>query len=344
MFSIKQLHSISFLTILVAVFLLMLWILKPFINILALALILSILFRPLYRLIYSKISNKSISSLLTVVAIVILVSVPIWLFGQIIYTELNNLYDRYRSGDIFVNKDQIISQVPEQMRGVLINLSNDVAGYVGKITSTLFNSATDIISNIASFFVGLFMLLFVLYYLLRDGDTIKAVFMDISPISSNQENRLFSKIVSAVNGVVKGAFLIALVQASIATIGFWIFGIPKPFLWGMFTFVTAFVPNVGTSIALVPAIIYLVVTGHIPQAVGMLIWGAIFVGLIDNFLGPKLIGSSTRLHPVLVLLAVLGGLQFFGLLGFLIGPILMAVFVAMIEIYREEYKTFLSAK
>ncbi len=99
-------------------------------------------------------------------------------------------------------------------------------------------------------------------------------------------------------------------------------------------------PSVGTALALTPAVIYLLITGNTGNAIGLAIWGALAVGMIDNFLGPKLVGSRTKLHPLLVLMSVLGGIQLFGFLGFLLGPIVMAIFVALVEIYRTDFKSY----
>jgi predicted PurR-regulated permease PerM len=132
----------------------------------------------------------------------------------------------------------------------------------------------------------------------------------------------------------------AIIQGVVAMIGFTIFGVPQPLLWGLFTVMAALVPNVGTSLSLIPAVIYLLVTGHIGAGIGLAVWGMLAVGLIDNLLSPRLIGSRIQLHPLLVLLSVIGGLQFFGFLGFLIGPILLAVFVAMVDIYRSDFKKY----
>lgn len=341
MVTTKQLQSVSFLVALILVFLLVAWIFKPFINILALALILAILFRPVYRLLLSKVKKPSIASLLTLLIMILIIAIPLWLFGQVIVGELNGLYDRYRNGGFVLNRQELISQLPPAAQDIVENFSQDINSYVGQITSNVFSSASRILSNVAGFFIALFMLLFIVYYLLRDGGEIKAVIMDISPMASAQESKLFDKIVLAVNGVVKGAFLMAVVQGVIATVGFLIFGVPEPFLWGAFTVLAALVPTVGTALSLVPAIIYLIITGNVAPAIGLTIWGVVFVGLVDNFLGPKLIGSSTKLHPVLVLLAVIGGIQFFGILGFLIGPIVLAIFVAMVQMYRDDYSRWL---
>lgn len=337
----KKIQTISFLVVLLTVFILVLVIFKPFVNILALALILAILFRPLFRYLLPRVKYPSIASGLTVLAILLMVLLPIWFFGQVIFNEVVSLYERYRDGGFVIDRGQIISTLPDQVQSVVQSVSTDINAFIGRISSQAFASFSSILSNVAGFIVAFFMLFFIVYYLLKDGDKIKAALMDISPMSSHHEDKLFDKIVAAVNGVVKGSFLVALTQGVIATIGFVIFGVPEPFLWGMFTVLAALVPTVGTSLSIIPAVIYLAVTGQTPQAIGLIIWGAAAVGLVDNFLGPKLVGGATKLHPVLVLLAVIGGLQFFGILGFLIGPILLAIFVALVDMYRTDFKEYL---
>lgn len=337
----KRIQTISFLVLLFAVFILVLLIFRPFVNIIALGLILAILFRPLYLRFLPKVKYPSIASGLTVLVILLIILLPIWFFGQVIIDELISLYEQYRSGGFVIDKGQIISSLPDQLQTVVQNISSDINSFIGRITSQAFESFSSMVSNVASFFISAFMLFFIVYYLLKDGTSIKLALMDISPIASAQEHKLFNKIVAAVNGVVKGSFLVALAQAVVATIGFFIFGVPEPLLWGSFTLVAALVPTVGTSLSLIPAIIYLAVTGQTPQAIGMTIWAVAAVGLIDNFLGPKLVSGAVKLHPVLVLLAVFGGLQFFGVLGFLIGPILMAIFVALVDMYRTDFKEYL---
>lgn len=337
----KRIQTISFLVLLFAVFILVCFIFKPFVNIVALGLILAILFRPIYKKILSRVTYPSVASGLTVLLILLIILLPIWFFGQVIFNEVVSLYERYKDGGFVIDRGQIISSLPDQLQTVVQNVSTDINAFIGRISSQAFASFSSIISNVASFFVSAFMLFFIVYYLLKDGGTIKRALMDISPIASEQEHKLFDKIVAAVNGVVKGSFLVALAQAVIATIGFFIFGVPEPFLWGSFTLVAALVPTVGTSLSLIPAIIYLAVTGQTPQAIGLSIWAVAAVGLIDNFLGPKLVSDAVKLHPVLVLLAVIGGLQFFGILGFLIGPILLAIFVALVDMYRTDFKEYL---
>jgi predicted PurR-regulated permease PerM len=200
---------------------------------------------------------------------------------------------------------------------------------------------SGLLSNIATFLLAFFLTLFSAYYFLKDGQKFQQILIDISPIDNNQERILFTKVTKAVHGVVKGQFVTALVQGVVATCGYVIFGVPDPLLWGLFTTIAALVPTVGTSLATIPAVLVLLLTGHIGQAIGLAIWGACAVGLIDNIIGPRVLGHTTQVHPLLMLIAVLGGVVAFGFLGFLLGPILMAVFVAVVEMYRTEFQSYL---
>ena len=337
----KKLQIITFLSLLVLGLVFATAIFWPFLSIIALAAILAILFLPLMRRIESRIKSKPISAGLTVLIIVLMFVIPIGLFGQLLYGEISDLVHQIKSGALVISQDQIIASLPESLRHSIVSLSSSLNELATNLTNNAFQGFLSLISNVASFFVSVFLLLFTTYYLLRDGHRIKAVIMDISPIASAQEHILFTKVVAAVNGVVKGAFLIALIQGTVATLGYIIFKLPNPLLWGLFTVMAALVPNVGTSIALIPAIAYLIITGHTSSAIGLTIWGAVAVGMIDNVVSPKLIGARAKLHPVLVLFSVVGGIRLFGLLGFLIGPILMAVFVALIEMYRTDFKQYL---
>lgn len=340
MTSTKRVHIVSFLIVLGLFFIAIAWLLLPFINIVAFALIISILFHPVYRLLLKYVKKPAIASLFTVLLILILIAGPLVFFGQVIYTELSSLYDRFQSGALVIDRDQIVASLPLQLQELVQNFSVEFNNLVSRLADQAVSSSAKILGNVAGFVASCFIFVFIVYHLLKDAPQIKAVLKDISPLANGQEEMLIKKIVAAVNGVVKGSFIVALVQACVATVGYIIFGIPEPFLLGAFTLVAALVPNVGTALTIIPAVIFLYVTGNTPGAIGLAIWGAVAVGLIDNFIGPRLVGNSAKLHPVLVLLAVLGGLQVFGILGFLIGPILMAVFVAMIEMYREEFKGY----
>jgi predicted PurR-regulated permease PerM len=337
----KKLQVFSFLSILLVAFIVVVFLFKPFLNIMALGIIATILFYPVYSYFLRKIKNSTWSAFLTVLVVVFIFLIPLALFGQLLFSEILDVYHKFRDGALVLNRADLIQSLPPQIQDLVESLSRDFNSLVAKFSANAFAAFSSLVSNVASFFVSLFLLLFTIFYLLRDGEKITKVLMDISPINDDQEHALIERVIIAINGVVKGSFLIALVQGFIATIGLFLFGVPNPLLWGFFTVMAALVPNVGTSLSLIPAIIYLFITGHTGSAIGLLIWSALAVGLIDNVLGPKLIGSKARVHPLLVLFGVLGGIQFFGMIGFLLGPILVAVFVALVDMYRTDFKDYL---
>ncbi len=157
--------------------------------------------------------------------------------------------------------------------------------------------------------------------------------MDISPLAEADDETIFKKLALAVSAVVRGSLIVAFIQGILATVGFMIFGLPNPVLFGTIAAIAALVPGVGTALVLVPAIGYLFLSGNTFGAAGLFIWGTVVVGLVDNFLGPQLIGNKMKLHPLAVFLAVLGGIVFFGPIGIIVGPLVISLFSALLDVY-----------
>jgi predicted PurR-regulated permease PerM len=310
----------------------------PLWQILALAGIFAVIFHPLYERIERGMASPNMASVLTILIIILVAILPLWFIGQLLFNEIVDVYNKFRFGELVFNQADFIARLPQQVQNILQSLNNDINAIVSRFTGSAFNLVSGLLSNLASFFLSLFLLIFILFFFLRDGIKIKGLVKELSPLSEAYDSVLMNKLETAVGGVLKGSFLIALIQGTVASVGFVIFGVPQPVLWGAFTVLTALVPTVGTSISLIPAILYLFFTGHTGAGIGMAIWGAVAVGTIDNIVGPRLVGEKINLHPLLVLLSVLGGIQLFGFLGFLFGPILMSVFVALLDIYRKNLK------
>jgi predicted PurR-regulated permease PerM len=222
---------------------------------------------------------------------------------------------------------------------VVENFFNNAGQKLSDIAGNAFAGLTGVISNIAGFVVSLILVIFTLYYFLKDGHKFREFVEKIFPLQRSHETLLMQKLESAVKGVVQGSFTVAMLQGTASTVGFFIFGVPQPLLWGVFTVLAALVPTVGTLLSLVPAIAYLFLSGHTGSGIGMTIWAVISIQAIDNFVSPRLIGHKTNLHPLVTLLSILGGLGLFGYMGFLLGPIIMAVFISLLEIYRTDLKT-----
>lgn len=312
----------------------------PFLKLLVMSGILAILFWPLYERMEKRMSNPVMSATATILILLIILIVPLIILGQMLYGELADLYINLK--DIHISQAQVLAKLPVQFQPWAIEFLTDLGSKAGEFAGGVFTGLSQAVSSAAGFFFSVFLMFFSLYYFLKDGNQIRLFANKILPLSANKENVLVSKLSLAISGVVKGSFLVALIQGAVATIGFYIFQVPNPLLWGSFTVLAALVPNVGTSLSLIPAVLYLLMIDRTGAGIGMAIWGVLAVGLIDNVVSPKLIGAQAKLHPVLVLFSILGGLQLFGFLGFLIGPILMSMFVVLVEVYSIDLKKYLA--
>jgi len=180
--------------------------------------------------------------------------------------------------------------------------------------------------------LGLFLLM--LFFLLRDGPRLRAELRPVSPFSEEQEGLIFDHLERTIQGALQAVVVVPLVQGILAGIGFMLFGVPSPFVWGTAVILAATVPVVGSPLGWVPACVYLVVVGRTGPALGLLAFCTVVVSGIDNVIKPLLLGGSARIHPLLGFLSIIGGVLAFGVFGFLIGPVVLSLVLSAIRIYR----------
>ncbi len=324
------------IALILASILLIYFIVEPFLVSLILAAVFAYLLQPVYSrfLIWTK-NKKSLSALLsTFVALVILI-LPITFLGAMIFKEALELVQTISKGGegdflLFVRSalENIQASLPV-LSGFEFNLSQ----YMEQGLSVLVQNLGSIFSSFAKILLSSFVFLISFYFFLKDGEKLKDYLVKLSPLNEKDDNLIVDKLRLAVAAAVKGNLTIGIIQGFLTGIGLAIFGVPNPALWGGLAAITALIPGVGTSIVLLPALVYLLLTGSTWSALGLLAWGVSAVGMIDNFLGPRLIGRGLHVHPLAIFLSVLGGLLFFGPMGFLLGPLVMSVSMALIEIY-----------
>lgn len=331
-------ETIGFFILLGLAGLVVLMIFWPFWQLLALAVILAMLFYPLYSRIEAQLKMPNMSAGVVVFIMALIIAGPVLFIGQQVFFQLADFYKSLNLNNLTSQSNAFIQTLPLPSRQLAQSLNVDVHAWLAQLTGRAFASLSGLLSGLGWFFGSLVVVVFSVFFLLRDGAKIKKLLADLLPLSAANENILFDKISLAVSGVVKGQFMIALIQAMASFMGFIIFGVPNALLWACMVILAAFIPTFGTGLVLVPAVAYLYLTGHVGAAIGMAIWGAACVGLIDNVLSAKLISSRVRLHPLLIIFAILGGVVSFGVFGLLLGPILMAIFAALVEIYRTEIK------
>jgi len=314
------------LIVLAGILILAFFIFKPFLYALVLAMVFATVFEPAHKkMLTITRERRGLAALLATVSVLIIVVVPIAFLSVQIFQEATQLYSSLDVEDVMQNLKRFIP--------VPVELSVDFSQYLKQGLNWLLQHLGSLFSNVAKVTLGIFVFLVALYYLFKDGQKLKKAIVALSPLQDVHDETIFSKLALAINSVIKGNLVVAFVQGILTAIGFTIFGVSNAVLWGSVATIAALIPGIGTALVLIPAILYLFLSGKTIFAVGLLLWGATAVGLVDNFLGPKLVERGMRLHPFLILLSILGGIGFFGPLGFLLGPLILSLLFALLEIY-----------
>jgi len=344
----EKLQIYFFSVLFLAVLFLSFQILLPFLIPLSIAATLAFLFHPLNeRLAKFFGGRRGPASFITVILAVLVIIIPFVFIGTTIFKEAVDFSAQLNSGGaerISASLSSMNEKISYYFPGYSFNLSE----YVHSGFSWLSQNMGAIFAGIARvtivFLLNLFICLMAFYFFLKDGQKLVRAIVALSPLPDKNDYEILAKLEGAVSSVVRGSLVVAVVQGILAWLGFTIFGVPNPALFGSFTAVAALIPGAGTAAVVIPAVIYLFVTGSTGQAVGLLIWGMTAIGLVDNILGPTLMKRGIKVHPFFILLSVIGGLGFFGPVGFLLGPVVLSLLFAMLEIYHflvnSEHKSF----
>lgn len=318
---------------LVLVGILVLW---PYFSTLVLAGVFAIACEPIFRKILFAVRYRWIASLLTVLFVLIVILVPVAFFGTLVFGEAQQIYTSIGEQGSMGSGQGLLVFINEKISALIpVGWGNiNVENYINNVVSWLVTNLGLVFSTIAQGVLTFALSLFVLFYFFKDEQKIKNFIIEYNPLSQKNALLIIDKIRNSVNSVIRGSLVVAILQGIVTGIGFAIFGISNPALWGGVAVFAALVPTFGTSLIIIPAILYLWLLGEVGYALGLLIWGIVAVGLLDNFLGPQLVKRGTHIHPLLILLSVLGGVSFFGPLGFILGPLVFSLLFAMLEIYK----------
>lgn len=327
-----------FFLLVTALVLFLFWqILEPFILVIILATIVTVILSPIDKRLKILLKRPRPSAAILSIAVFFLVFIPILTILFLMVTQASDLVRAAASDtswliELKTSATPIIQALPAPVQDEIaaIELSvigKSVATWAFQNIGNVFSSSTQLILNTFIFFLCL-------YYLLVNREHLYNETLALSPLDNETDKMLLKRIVNTIRGVVFGVLLVAIIQGIVAGIGMTIFGVPGSLIWGALTAVAGLVPILGTAIVLIPAILYLFFTGSTLAALGLLIWSVIFVSTIDNLIGPYLIGGRAHLHSFLVLIAVLGGLAAFGSVGAIAGPTILAALLGLIELYK----------
>lgn len=334
--------SQSILIALLLVFLLVLsfFITEPYLTSIILATVFAIAFWPIYKWLSKIIRFKGFDALIMVFLVLVVFLIPLTFIGSRVLSEAYSSYNAIFSASSNAQINSTISWLSQKINEVApaFIAPVDLTVYAKSVLEWFVGNLGIIFTGIAKGLFTFVLSLFMLFYFFRDGSKIKKFLIEHSPLNEPYNSRLIEKIREAINSVVRGSLVVALLQSIVSGIGFYIFGVPNPSLWGGLTFVAAFVPTLGTSLVIVPVIIYMFFASNTLMALGLTVWGILAVGLIDNTLGPVLVGRGMKIHPLVVFIGVLGGVSLFGPMGFIVGPIVFALLYAVSDIYFEFIK------
>lgn len=311
------------------------FIIQPFLVPLILAAVFAFLFQSLYRRILRSTKRASLAAFITTILSIIIVLLPIAVIGTLIFRESVDLYYVLAGG----GRNQLMTLVENVVRQFMALVPSatgfelDISQYARQGAAILARHLGSIFSSAAKMLLSAFVFLIAFYFLLKDGPNLKSYIVDLSPLNDADDEMISTRLATAVSSTVRGNLLIGLIQGALTTLGLLIFGVPNAILWGSLAAVLSLVPGLGTALVIAPAVVFLFLTGNIVGAIGLAVWGATAVGLVDNLLGPRLLGAGLKLHPLGVFLAVLGGLSLFGPLGFLLGPLAVSLCLALIDIH-----------
>lgn len=345
-FSMRKNGILSFM--LVAISVAFGWILWPFAGAILWAVLLSIIFSPWYQALLARIPrSRNTASSVTVLLIAILVVLPITVVASALFQEVSGLIDRFQSGELNLQRSlsEFRSSLPEGMANLLTQFELKGLPSVQERVSTGLTQGWQLIARQAlsfgqvtvNFLLGVSVMLYLLFYLLRDGDTLLAYVQRAIPLPPEQQQVLASSFTETVRGVLRGGLLVAMVQGILGGLIFWVLGVGTPILWGALMAVLSLLPVLGAGIVWAPTAVYLMLTGSLGKGIVLLVFGTLVISMIDNILRPLLVGTDVKMPSYVVLVSTLGGIAIFGFNGFVIGPLLAALFLTTWELHLQAY-------
>ena len=334
----------TFLSLLVIVSIGFIWVLTPYAGAIFWGVVLAILFAPVYRWIMKKTSQKpTLSALITLGLIVVMVIVPMTLITISLANQATGVVDMVKAGDLSMSIffKRIMAVLPGWAISLLErfdlttleHIQQRLAQTATQLSQVVAKQAISVGSYTFDFVVSMFIMLYLLFFLLRDGSVLAARIKSAVPLGRKYKQRLFTNFTTVIRATVKGNVLVAIAQGALGGLAFWFLGVQAAVLWAVLMAFLSLLPAIGAAIVWAPVAIYFLATGSTWQGVALIAWGGIVIGLVDNFLRPVLVGKDTKMPDYVVLLSTVGGMALFGLNGFVIGPVVAALFIACWDLF-----------
>ncbi|MBQ0833712.1 AI-2E family transporter [Marinobacter sp.] len=341
-----KLETRTFLAMLVGVSLAFVLLMKPFFGPIFWAIAIALIFHPFQIFLVRRLGDRpNVNALITLTVCMLIVVIPVLVLVTSLVAEGLGIYQQIQDGQI--KPGEYIDQVNQSFPAIQSSLAQfDISfGEIRDRVVSLFVGGSQFLAkqalgvgqNTFQFFLGLALMVYLAFFLLRDGSKLVDLLIRALPLGDERERLLFAKFAEVTRATVKGNLLIAIIQGALGGIIFWILGIGGALLWGVVMAIFSLLPAVGAALVWVPAAIYLAAVGDAAQALVLTAFGVVVIGLADNLLRPILVGRDTKLPDYIVLLSTLGGIAMFGINGFVMGPLVAALFMAFWGIFIREF-------
>ena len=316
-------------------------IVAPFTSVLIWAVVLAFVFIPVHRRIEGRIQRPPLSAAISTALVVLTIVLPVTLITVALVGELRDVARSLdtREGPWLDPASPIIGPVLRWIEPYVDLSQFQNAAFIRSRleawSGVLAAGTLGIVGGVAAAAVQTLLVIFTLYYLFRDADAIRHAAYDIVPMDREQTRAIVARMAAVVGATVYGVLAIAAIQGALGFFIFWALGLPSPLLWGVVMFFLSMIPMAGAFLVWAPAALYLAFSGALTKAIILTAWGLLVVGSIDNFLSPRLVGRRASMHELLIFFGVLGGLEVFGVIGVVLGPVVVAVTIALLEMVRQ---------
>jgi predicted PurR-regulated permease PerM len=330
----KRLELILFSALFVVLSVLLFFVFRPFLYIIVLAGVLSVLFHPLHeKLVVVFHGRKSFVACFLVIVALIFIIIPVLFFGLQIFTQAQSFFSLTQ-----VDQGQYMQDIQQNINGLVQhfvpNFSFNISDSINKVQTFVSDNLGNLLSQTAYIFFQVFFLLLTLFFFLRDGTKMLDSFFSLSPFEKEQNREVIGSTSRMITSVIRGTLFVGLIRLVLITIAFYFLGIPNALLWGSIGGIIAMVPGLGTFFVIVPACLYLLLYGNIFWVIGMGLFGVLLFFFIDNLLSTHFFGKGLHIQSPLILFSIIGGVIFFGPLGFIFGPIILSLFISLVHIYK----------
>jgi predicted PurR-regulated permease PerM len=313
--------------------------LQPFVGVLLWAIVLVVVFYPAHRRLVAWTGSPGSAAALSTLLVILTILLPVLLVTYAVAHELRGAVEHAQGGIgriLDIPAIQPFVRWLDRYVDVDAWRSNDYVAERLQVWSAVIAGPTLMfVGGVVSALVQMLLVVFTMFYLFRDAEPLREAIYDIVPLEYEQSNDIVIRTRDVIGATIYGVLAISAIQGTLGACIFYLLGLPSPLLWGVVMFLMSMIPMAGAFVVWVPAALYLLLTGSYIKALALAVWGVLVIGSIDNFLSPRLVGRRARLHELLIFFSVLGGLQVFGVLGLVLGPVLAAITLALIEVVRQ---------